>query len=207
MKYLIADDHALYRDGLAHLLSSLDAAAQLIETWDFPETLVQAQSNPDIGLLLLDLRMPGMQGMQSVRELISRAPGIPILVISAVEDPEEMQQVLQAGVSGYIPKSETANLMRHAIQLVLGGGVYVPLTLLHALQEPAVQHNQLTPRQMDVLKLMVGGSNNKEIARDLNLSVATVKAHLGAIFRTLDVSSRAQAMVKAGRLGLLQSAD
>ena len=208
MKFLIADDHALFRDGLKHLLSDIDADAELMESGNFQDTLAAAVAHPETALLLLDLRMPGMIGLGSVRKLMDAAPTIPILMISAIEDPQEIQQALDIGVMGYLPKSESTTVMQHAIQLVLSGGVYISPALLPSLRgSPDVLLGQLTPRQVDVLRRMATGCNNKEIARELGLSVATVKAHLGAIFRTLDVSSRAQAMIKAGRLGLLPSSD
>jgi len=208
LKFLIADDHALFRDGLRHLLSDIDPEVELIESGNFQDTLAAAVDHPEIALLLLDLRMPGMAGLGSVKKLMDAAPTIPILMISAIEDPQEIQHAFDIGVMGYLPKSESTTVMKHAIQLVLDGGVYISPALLRGLRgTPDAVHSHLTPRQMEVLRRMAMGSNNKEIAREMELSVATVKAHLGAIFRTLDVSNRAQAMIKAGRLGLLPSSD
>lgn len=208
MKILLADDHALFRDGLRQLVNGLEREIEILETQNFQETLDTVSQCTDLDLLLLDLRMPGMSGLGSLKRLLAAAPVLPIAVISASEDPDEMREVLETGVLGFIPKSESPSVMKHAIELVLDGGVYVPPALLHnARGVKNVLREELTPRQLDVLRLIVSGSNNKEIARDLNLSVATVKAHLGAVFRTLDVTNRMQAMVKAKRLGFFSAQD
>lgn len=208
MKVLIADDHALYRDGLRQLLIGMAPEPEIIESKSFQETLDALVRTGDVGLLLLDMRMPGMTGIASLRSLLQTAPSVPLIVISASEDPELIREALEAGAMGFVPKSESPRVMRHAIELVLGGGVYVPPVLLDLSGAGAESHGgDLTPRQREVLRLIIGGSSNKEIARDLGLSVATVKAHLSAIFRALEVTNRAQATAKVQRLGLLSASD
>ncbi|KAA3626096.1 MAG: DNA-binding response regulator [Proteobacteria bacterium] len=208
MRILLADDHALFRDGLRHLLAGLNRDIEILEARDFQETLDTISLHGDLDLLLLDLRMPGMTGLGSLKRLLAAAPALPIAVISASEDAEEMHEILETGIVGFVPKSESPAVMKHAIELVLDGGIYVPPALLRTSRNARHPlHEELTPRQQDVLRLIVAGHNNKEIARDLNLSVATVKAHLGAVFRALDVTTRVQAVIKAKRLGIFALHD
>lgn len=208
MKILLADDHALFRDGLRHLLLGLNREIEILESRDFGETLSVATQNHELGLLILDLRMPGMQGLSSLRQLLAAAPAVPVVILSASENISEMHEALEAGALGFIPKSESPAVMKHAIELVLDGGVYVPPLLLRMAPAAKVKlKDTLTPRQWEVLCLIVEGSNNKDIARVLNLSVATVKAHLGAIFRALDVTNRVQAILKAKQSGLFPTGD
>lgn len=208
MKILIADDHALFRDGLRQLLDGISPQLLVLESRDFDETEAALGSDFEIELLLLDLCMPGMHGPGSLRRLIKAAPSVPMIVISASEDPELIRETLQVGAMGFVPKSESSRVMRHAIELVLGGGVYVPPTLLQISRGPRSGSDLgLTPRQKDVLRLVLEGQSNKEIARALDLSVATVKAHVSAAFRSLEVTSRAQATAKAQRLGLFPGGE
>ena len=208
MRILLADDHALFRDGLRQLLAGLNEEIDFLEAKDFQETLDAVSRHSDLALLLLDLRMPGMAGLGSLKRLLAASPALPIAVISASEDFEEMREVLEIGLAGFIPKSESPAVMKHAIDLILDGGIYVPPALLRTSGSAGIPlPEDLTPRQLDVLRLIVAGNSNKEIARDLNLSVATVKAHLGAVFRVLEVSNRVQAMIKARRLGFFSQQD
>jgi DNA-binding NarL/FixJ family response regulator len=203
LKVLIADDHALFRDGLRQLLDGISPELAIVESRDLDETLDAVVADPELDLLLLDLCMPGMAGVGSLRRLIRKAPSVPIIVISASEESELIRDILEAGAMGFVPKSESSRVMKHAIELVLGGGVYVPPSLLQLSRGSRSDANLgLTPRQKDVLRLILEGRSNKEIARSLELSVATVKAHVGAAYRALEVTTRAQATAKAQRIGL-----
>lgn len=204
-KILIADDHALIREGICGQLRGLGGETAIIEARDWIETIATAASHPDLGLALIDLRMPGREGLRALAELLRANRGLPVLVLSASENMDDMRAALRLGAMGYVSKSETAAVLLGAVRLVLDGGMYVPLALanlganVHSAPEPAPA---LTERQLEVLRLIVEGKSNKEIARKLHLAHATVKVHLATIFRVLEVKNRTQAAIAAERLGL-----
>lgn len=204
MKILVADDHALFRDGLRHVLRQLADDVELIEAGDHATAAALVTIHPDADLMLVDLAMPGRDPFAALATLLDRAQAIPIVVLSANEDPRDIRRALDAGVVGYIPKRESAAVMLGALRLVLAGGVYVPALLLQS-PPPARRNGEglLTQRQLDVLQHLMQGKSNKEIGRELDLSEATVKVHVTAIFRSLNVQNRTQAAHTARTLGLL----
>lgn len=204
MKVLIADDHALVRAGLRAQLLQLDPKAEVLEAGDWTATLATA-ADPSLDLALVDLRMPGGKAEQSLTQLLRECPGLPVVVVSASDDPSDMRTALSNGAMGYLTKSEPTSVVLAALRLVLEGGVYVPPAL--AGVKPRVEVAtaavpELTERQRDVLRWVIEGKSNQEIAILLEVSRATVKMHLAAIFRALDVTNRTQAAVVAQRLGL-----
>lgn len=205
MKIILADDHALFRGGFALLFKQHDALATVLEADNLAGALDIAARHPDADLLLLDLHMPGMQGAVSIRQISQTHPQLPVVVLSADESEGMVQQVIAAGALGFIPKSATAAVMKSAIGLVLSGGIFLPAQLIMAT--PGVNHphtpGKLTERQLDVLRLLADGIVNKEICRRLDISEGTVKAHIAAIFRALDVSNRTAAARVAQQLQLL----
>ncbi len=211
-RILIADDHALIRDGIRGQLRGLGSEVTTVEARDWTETLAAAAAHPDLELALVDLRMPGKEGFAALAELLRTNPGLPVLVLSASEDVQDMRAVLRLGAMGYVSKSEPAAIMLGAIRLVLDGGMYVPPALAGPGFDGQVASHQpdpalgLTARQLEVLRLIVEGKSNKEIARALHLAHATVKVHLAAIFRALQVENRTQAAIAAERLGLHRAA-
>ena len=212
MKIILADDHALFRDGFILLLKQLEASAEVIAAASFDEAMARAREHAEADLLLLDLNMPGMWGMESVKMVLRSFPALPVAILSAADSREVMEAMLAAGVSGFIPKSSSPQVMLSALKLILAGGVYLPVQLLPDRQsETGTSHSAsasrphlpLTSRQLDVLRLLAEGKSNKLICRELNLGEGTVKAHIAAIFRVLDVHNRTEAAVAARRLGLL----
>ena len=207
-KILIADDHGLIRDGIRGHLRGLGNEIVIVEASDWIETIAAAAAHPDLGLALIDLYMPGKDALTGLAELISANCGLPVLLLSASDKLEDMRAALHLGAMGYVSKSETPAVMLNAVRLVLDGGMYVPPALaklgaaVDAAPEPAPI---LTARQLEVLRLIVEGKPNKEIARSLHLAHATVKVHLAAIFRALAVENRTQAAIAAERLGLPQA--
>lgn len=207
MKILIADDHALFREGLRQIVQSLADAASILEAHDWQSALAQVAQQPDIALALMDLTMPGMEAFTGLKTFLDRAETVPVVVISASENVLDMKRALDVGAMGYIAKSEARPVVLSALRLVLSGGIYVPPRLV---QSPLSNHADgdrtqpfgLTPRQFEVLNALVQGKSNKQIARDLHLSDATVKAHVGAIFKTLNVNSRLQAIRAAENMGI-----
>jgi DNA-binding NarL/FixJ family response regulator len=208
MKILIADDHALFREGLRHVLGQLEGVTEVLEAGTCGEALELAAADPALGLVLLDIRMPDMSGLDGLATLVERHPLLPVVVLSASLAPEDMQQALDGGATGFIPKTATGPVMLSALRLVLSGGVYVPPEMLAPPPRPeASGEPPLTPRQIEVLRLLERGDPNKVIARELALSEATVKAHIGAIMRALGVRNRTQAVRAARELGLLTGDD
>lgn len=212
VKLILADDHALFRDGFVLLLKQLEADAEVVTAASFEEAMARASEHPDAHLLLLDLNMPGMRGLASVEQMLQAFQALPVVILSASESREEMEALLAAGASGFIPKSSSSQVMLSAIKLILAGGVYLPAQMLgggpaagqtaHSAQGGKA-HGPLTDRQLDVLRLLAEGKSNKHICRDLNLGEGTVKVHIAAIFRALNVNNRTEAALEARRLGLI----
>lgn len=220
VKILIVDDHPLIREALRHVLTVLDAGISLIEAQNFAETLAAAGENPDLDLILFDLGLPDVDGIDALAELRKRHPGTPVVVLSATEQPATVTRAIDAGAMGYIPKTTSSQLLLNALRLVLAGGVYLPVEVLHQHEgapEPALrlaaeasrggnmllpQEIGLTARQAGVLALLVQGKSNKLIARGLGLAEGTVKIHVTAILKALNVSNRTQAVIAVGKLGL-----
>lgn len=205
MKILIADDHPMFRAGIRHVLLQLGDRVELIEAHDHSNVLAQLHEHHDVDLLLMDLSMPGMQGLQALRLVTQKYPALPVVILSASEERIDMQRSLDGGALGFIQKSANAEVMLHALRLVLAGGMYVPpalvqgSTLASAMTLPSHKHEELTPRQSTVLTLVIEGKSNKAIATELGLTEATVKAHITAVFKALRVSNRMQAAIAAGK--------
>jgi DNA-binding NarL/FixJ family response regulator len=210
MKTLLVDDHGLFRDGLAMLILRAFPELELLQAGDIAEALARLASDPDIGLLLLDLALPDSAGTSGLRRLREHAPQVTVVVLSADESPETVLAAIDAGAAGFIPKTARSGVMQDALGVVLGGGVYLPPAVLLANAVPEAfappdaldEVAGLTPRQRDVLRLLIEGKPNKLICRELALSESTVKTHLAAIFRRLGANSRTQAVVAAARFGL-----
>ena len=205
VKVLIADDHALFRDGMKHLLARLADEVTVLEAGNCGDALATIESDPTIDLVLLDLVMPGADGFTALETLTSKPSAVPVVVLSASERREDMRRALDAGALGFIPKSVTTGVMLSALQLILAGGVYVPPELLSATPpaDPPRVDVGLTARQLDVLVKVVEGKPNKVIAAELHLSEATVKTHMTAVFRALNVTNRTQAARTAESIGLV----
>ncbi|MTJ79803.1 MAG: response regulator transcription factor [Telmatospirillum sp.] len=216
MKILIADDHELFRDGLRHVLTQLDGTVSIVEASDYPQAIALTQSEPDINIVLLDLGMPGMpwsEGLQSLRQTLPA--DVPVIVLSASDDRRHVLQAVNLGAAGFIPKTSSSRVMLSALKLVLSGGGYLPPALLDQGGEgtpiqmgtPAPDNAAafLTPRQREVLTLLGQGKSNKEIARVLQLAEGTVKLHVTAILKALNVNNRTRAVVAATQLGLTKN--
>lgn len=213
MKLILADDHTLFRNGLALLLNTHCADCEIWEGDGLDAALAEAEAHPDADVALLDLHMPGMNGVQGIRRFVELHPVLPLIILTGAEDPQQIQDVLAAGASGFIPKSSTPAVMLSAIQLVLSGGTYIPPQMLspasasvYTPDAPTIRERaqtQLTERQMQVLRLLAAGKPNKLICRELNIEEGTVKAHIATIFRVLDVVNRTEAASVARETGLL----
>jgi DNA-binding NarL/FixJ family response regulator len=209
MKALLVDDHTLFREGLALLMSNAFPDLGCQQAGSISQALDMLGRDPAIRLVLLDLGLPDSAGMTSLRRLRDGAPQATVVVMSADETPETILAAIDEGAAGFIPKTARLGVMQGALETVLAGGVYLPPVMLGPRPEtPAAEASLgLSPRQLDVLRLLIDGKPNKLICRELDLSESTVKTHLAAIFRRLDVNSRTQAVVAAARLGLRLGGD
>lgn len=223
MKVLIADDHRLIIEGVKIKLAELDPGVETVVAMNLDELdRVVAEHADTLDLALVDITMPGTSGYQHVTKLRAGAPALPVIVLSGSEDVELMRSLIDLGVLGFIPKAYSPEVMLSAIRLVLAGGMYIPPLLLANAQaqgwQPAEStppapppggghahsvdglRNLLTERQIDVMRLLSQGKPNKLIARDLGISEGTVKIHLAAIFRALNVRNRVEAVVASRKL-------
>lgn len=207
MKLLLVDDHGLFRGGLRLLLASLQRDLEILEAESCREALDTLQQHSDIRLCLVDLKLPDETGMSVITMLKTSKPEVMTVVISADETRQAMRNALDAGAAGYVPKSASPEVMVKALQLVLGGGIYLPDSLLQQEQSLAnevanTQIINLTERQLQVLQCLLRGMPNKRIGQQLHISENTLKGHLNAIYRALEVNSRTQAVIEAGKRGL-----
>jgi DNA-binding NarL/FixJ family response regulator len=210
MKILLVDDHPLLRGGMRFLLRSLDAELEMDEASNCSQAL-ELVAERSYDLVLLDLNMPGLNGLDALAAVRDAAPGTPLVVLSAESDPGVVRAAIEGGAMGFIPKSSTSEVLIQALRLVLAQGVYLPPLVLdakHAAPAPAMPRSGstvlpgLTPRQMEVLRCVIRGKQNKAIARELELSEGTVKAHLSAVYQALGAHSRTEAVYAAANLGL-----
>ncbi len=213
MKFLVVDDHALVREGLRHVLESLDDRVTILEAQNATEAFALVDQHADLDLVLLDLRLPGVDGYAAMQELHRRHNTLPVVILSSSEDTPSVVAALKMHAVGFIPKSFPREVMLQALRLVLAGGVYIPPQALGfaELDGPGASSNResksidkpvLTDRQAEVLRLIAQGKPNKIIASELNISEATVKAHVTDVMRALKVTNRAQAAVAARHLGI-----
>ena len=201
-RVLIADDHPLYCDALRAVVPQACPGAEIGEAASQQAVLAAVTGDRIFDLVLLDLNLPGATGLSCLHALKRVAPTTPIVVVSAVGDPKVMQDAVMAGASAFIPKSASSLVLINALKVILAGGTYMPTGIFAALRnaDGAGGHSELTLRQRRVLELLATGLSNKHIARELQISEITVKAHVSAIFRKLGVTNRMQAGLEARRL-------
>lgn len=205
---IIADDHPLFRGALRQALGDIAAQADIIEAGSFEAARSAASSHPEADLMLLDLAMPGVSGFSGLMSLRAEFASLPIIIVSATDDGSTIRRALQLGASGFISKSSGLDEIRQAIETVLDGGVWVPDGVEHSVEEdPAVAElmerlKTLTPQQSRVLSMLAEGLLNKQIAYELGVSEATIKAHVSAILLKLNVDSRTQAVIKLGKVNM-----
>ncbi len=208
MDILIADDHPLFRDALRRAVARALPDAGIVEADSVAALLEMVEAHPDADLLLLDLNMPGAQGFSALVHLRGQFPQVPVVVISAREEASIMRQAIEYGASGFIPKSASLETITQALQEVLDGQVWLPPALATASVPTATDADlaariaSLTPQQFRVLCMLGEGLLNKQIAWELGVSEATVKAHMTAIMRKLGASNRTQVLVMTSRLAL-----
>jgi DNA-binding NarL/FixJ family response regulator len=199
--FLIADDHPMVRDALASSLGQAFAGARIATAATLEETSAALERQPDVDALLLDLDMPGMDGLTGLALLRSGHPTVPIIVVSAVREASVMRSTFDLGASAYIDKSASPAEIADTVRAVLDGEIFAPPEAQPS-DTFAQRAAQLTPQQWRVLALMVQGDQNKQIAHKLGVGEATVKAHVTVILRKLGVRSRTQAVIEARKLAL-----
>ena len=197
----LADDHPIVRCALKSALATMNGPTRFVEAGDAAATLAMVERESAIDLLLMDFHMPGADGAATVRTIRERVPQLPVAIVSADEDPAMVAKLLQLGVCGFIPKSDSADVIAGAVRLILAGGTYVPPRLAGRFANAPAPETRLglTARQLDVLQLLGTGMTNKHIARELGITEGTVKVHLLAVFRVLNVRNRTAAVVAAQR--------
>ncbi len=215
MKILVVDDHVLIRQAMHGMLRKLRRDAIVLEASSSEKAMRVIAEQPDVSLILLDLSLPDRDGFSVLEELREQFPAIAVVVVSAVHDPGNVRKALELGALGYIPKSAQGDVILGALRLVLSGGLYIPPEILirSGASPMAIENYQyggmsdssdymgLTDRQLEVLGLMMQGKSNKTICRILELAEPTVKNHVTAILKTLNVTNRTEAVVAANNLG------
>jgi DNA-binding NarL/FixJ family response regulator len=208
MKILVIDDHLIVREGLAALLMQAQPGTVIVHACDAAEGLAKAEFESSLDAAFLDLNLSGASAMSAIREFTMRCPNLPVIILSSSESPADVRRALSLGALGYVPKSASPQTLISALKLVLSGNIYLPPLML---DDPApgaggrvvMDGGALTGRQVEVLSAICKGLSNKEIGRQLDLSEKTVKAHVSAIFRVLNVVNRTQAANAARASGLV----
>ena len=201
MKILLVDDHALFREGLCHILLELDTDVTLLEAHDYDHALAHVSENTDLDLALVDLNLAGKNGFEVLTSITCQHPTIPVVILSESVLRSNIQKSLDLGAMGYISKDTSGAIMLNAIRLILSGEIYTPQNIIKDLKETThveshINHS-LTRRQLEVLNLIALGHSNKYIANELLLTEGTVKSHITAIFKSLKVHNRTQAVIAA----------
>ncbi|MGI1670104.1 MAG: response regulator transcription factor [Neptuniibacter sp.] len=212
-KILLADDHPLFREAIINVIKNSFPGCETLETEDLESALEMAQKEEDLDLILLDLNMPGMNGLNGLITLRNDLPTVPVVIVSAEEDKQIVLQAITYGAVGFITKSSPREQMTDALQQILAGNVYLPSDIIRSSQPDnrrtqRKDDNQIPPellssftrRQLLVLERMSKGESNKQIAYNLNIAETTVKAHVSAILRKLGVHNRIQAVLSAGNI-------
>lgn len=215
LKILVVDDHALVREGLRQVLKGLDEQVEVLDAGHCARAFELAAEHADLDLVLLDYHLPDMNGLEALDVFAKNHPELPIIMLSGSVNPQVMRQVLAKGAAGFLTKSGLSNDLLSVLRLVLSGGVYVPPEVLQEdefAKTPGREvdatpnaPSQLTPRQEEVLYLLLDGRSNKEISQTLNLADETTKNHVSGILRAFGVKTRIQAVLTATQRGYAKS--
>lgn len=210
MQILVADDHKLVRDGLKPFLHELDPSAEILDASNLDEAVAAAVKAEGLGLVLLDLMMPGMDGLKGLETLRAKVPNIPVVIVSGFSSRDHVVAAVQAGAAGFIPKTVSGSALVNALRLVLSGEKYLPSSTFFeesGAQMPSMQpagpakpvgvpapFDKLSRREAEILLLLIEGRTNKEIAISLDLQEITIKVHLRNVYRKIGAANRAQAV-------------
>lgn len=212
MRILLVDDHALFREGIGLLLRRLTSDLEITQVGSCEEALALPE-DAAFDLLLLDIGLPGMSGLEGVVLFKQKFPGLPIVALSSADDYVLVRRIIDAGAMGFIPKTSSADIMISALQLVLSKGIYLPPSVFLGQSVPTGKAScpelgvrpadlGLTNRQTDVLYFVLQGKSVKLICKELGLAESTIKSHVSAVLRALNVTTRTQAILAASRIGL-----
>lgn len=196
LQILVSDDHELIRDGLSILMHKLSSDADVLEATTGDEAIAIAENHPGLELAIIDLSLPGLNGLPMVARLCELLPDTPIVILSATVDRQHVLKAIECGASGFVYKSLGKSVLEEAILLVLAGGVFMP-PIDHGKEDDTPT---VTSRQREILELLAKGKSNKEIANYLHISVNTIKNHLSKLYDQFSVSNRTQAVMKAREL-------
>ncbi len=197
MKVLVIDDHALFRDGLHYALKAIDSSIVLLQADSLSQAKITVEKHPDLVILLIDLEMPVNDGFETLDIFTTLYPTLPCVILSASTKRNDVNKAIDAGALGFISKNSPAAAMHNAMSLILAGEIYVPHSIMYT--ERRINREKridLTPRQRQVMSLVIEGCPNKIIAAKLDLAEPTVKMHLSAIFEKLNVHNRSAAIAK-----------
>ena len=210
--FIIADDHPLFRGALRQTLEKSFESVRIVEAGSLSDVTEILEAGEDIDLILLDLSMPGMRGFSGLMYLRAQFPSVPAVIVSATEDTSSIRRCLEFGAAGFIPKSLGPEIIESALEAILAGNIWVPADINldsgeDAASDLVARLSSLTPQQVRVLMMLSQGLLNKQIAYELTVSEATVKAHVSAILQKMGVDSRTQAVIAAAKIeaGQLQS--
>ena len=207
MQILVADDHKLVRDGLRPFLQELDPGAEILDAATLGEAIKVIDETPGIGLVLLDLMMPGMDGLSGLQQIKTRIPDTPVVIVSGYSTRDHVVSAVQSGAAGFIPKTVSGTAMVNALRLVLSGEKYLPSSTFFEDAPSASSgagpakpvgapppFDRLSRREGEILAQLVEGRTNKEIAIALSLQEITIKVHLRNVYRKIGAANRAQAV-------------
>lgn len=206
MRVLLADDHPLYLEAVHLRLQLLFPDASFVEAVSLDEVLAAGDGGSSFDLILSDLRMPGMNGIEGVTRILATFPGVPFAVMSGSAGQSEVREIIQAGTRGFLPKTMRSGAFSAAVSLLLAGGTYLPTDMLQAVMVPdagADLLGALTPRERQVLVQLVSGASNKEIGRKFDLAEVTVKLHVRQILKKIGGRNRSEAAAIAAKAGLI----
>ena len=222
MRILLAGDHTLVRENLRDFLYALAPDVVVLEAESFHEAKTVASQNARLDLIILDLLMPGMDGLAGLRHMLKQKPDVPVVILSGSTRQKDIVGAIKLGAKGFVPKTISGKAMLNALRMILAGETYVPSAVLRAAvaengyDEPAGGlgrgakdglAQKLTRRQQQVLDLLVRGHTNKRIAKELDLKEITVKIHLQSVFRKFGVSNRTQAVSLALQRGMASGGE
>lgn len=220
MKILVADDHTLFRETLEFYIQKVESAAEVKTARDLHEAIdvIEGDFKPDI--VLLDMYMPGMSGLKGLKKVCENYPGVNVALLSGVATPQDVKVAMKSGARGFFPKTISGKVFVKGIKDIINGGIFMPIEHimpsyygdnahtsggLSDMQQDAFHAGatdiDLTPREKDVLMLLMNGASNKDIAKELNVRVVTVKLHVGSLFRKFGVKNRTQVVLKAQSMG------
>ena len=207
LTFIIADDHPLFRGAMQQALAGIGEGTVIIEAGDLEGARKEASAHPEADLILLDLTMPGVSGLSGLVAFRAEFSSLPVVIVSATDDPSTIRRALDLGASGFIPKSVSIETIREAVKAVLDGEIWTPDHIdLGAEHDPEIaglisRIQTLTPQQGRVLGMLAEGLLNKQIAYELGVSEATIKAHVSAVLQKLGVDSRTQAVIQLSKIG------